>query len=145
MSPLTVPVTEPFQEVAEPYDIDQDAGAALDAAFERARRGGTRVLAKFGASWCPDCRILAGMMAVPAIASFLDRHYEVVAIHVGRYDANMDQPERVGLPDGLEGVPALVIADAQGHVLNAARVFEWRTARQRSLQDLADYLSEYAG
>lgn len=145
MSSLTLPADSEFAEVAEPYDLALDAGAALDAAFERARRGGTRVLAKFGAAWCPDCRVLAGMMAIPAIASLLDRRFEVVTIGVGRYDLNMDLPARFCLNDGLEGVPALVIADTRGQVLNGGSIYDWRTARSRTPQDLADYLSKFAG
>ena len=145
MSPVSVPADAPFAEIAEPYDRDLDVHAALDAAFERARRGGTRVLAKFGGAWCPDCRILAGMMAIPAIAAFLDRRYEVVPIHIGRYDANMDAPARFGLAEGLEGAPAVVIARADGTVVNAQRIHHWRTARERTPQELADYLAAYAG
>ncbi len=145
MRELSLPADTSFAEVAEPYDRDLDAGAALDAAFARARIGKTRMLAKLGAAWCPDCRVLAGMMAVPAIASYLDRHYEVVPIHVGRYDVNMDLPARLGLSDGLEGVPALVIARADGTIVNTGRIFQWRTARNQTVQDLADYLTAFSG
>lgn len=145
MTELTLPEGAAFAEIAEPYDPDLDAGAALDAAFARARIGKTRVLVKFGAAWCPDCRVVAGMMAVPAIASYLDRHYEVVPIHIGRYDANMDLPGRLGLSDGLEGVPALVIAKADGMIVNTPRIFQWRTARNQTVQDLADYLTAFSG
>lgn len=145
MTSLSVPLRAGFSEVEEPYDPDLNARAALDAAFERARISRTRVLAKFGAAWCPDCRILAGMMASPVIASFLERRFEVVPIHIGRYDANMDLVEQLGLQAGLEGVPAVVIAKADGTVVNTPRIFEWRTARTRSLQDLADYLTAFAG
>ena len=144
MTALTVSGEDDYVEIAEPYDPDLDAAAALDQAFERARRGRTRVLVKFGAAWCPDCRVLAGMMAVPAVASFVDRHFEMVAVHVGRYDANMDLPRRLGLTAGLEGVPALVIAEADGTLANEPRIFEWRNARERSLQELADYLAAFA-
>lgn len=145
MTPLTVPADATFEPVAEPYDTDLDAGDALSAAFERARRGRTRVLAKFGGAWCPDCRILAGMMTIPVIASFLDARFEVVPIHIGRYDVNMDLPPRLGLSAGLEGAPAVVIATADGTVVNPDRIYEWRTARERSPQELADYLTAFAG
>lgn len=144
MTPLILPPDAAFEEIAEPYDPGLDVGAALDAAFRRADRRRTRGLAKFGAAWCPDCRVLAGMMAAPAVAAFLEDHFEVVPVHVGRYDANMDAPAKVGLAGDLEGVPALVIAAPSGAVLNADRIYEWRTARERSLQDFADYLSAYA-
>lgn len=145
MTALSVPADAAFEEIAEPYDRDLNVAGALDAAFERARRGRTRVLAKFGGAWCPDCRVLAGMMTIPVIASLLDRRFEVVAIHIGRYDANMDAPARFGLTDGLEGAPAVVIAAADGTVVNAERIYHWRTARNRTAQELADYLAAYAG
>ena len=145
MTAPNVPTDVAFDEIAEPYDRDLNVAAALDAAFERARRGRTRVLAKFGGAWCPDCRVLAGMMTIPVIASFLDRRFEVVPIHIGRYDANMDVPARFGLSAGLEGAPAVVIATADGTVTNPERIHHWRTARARTPQELADYLVAYAG
>ena len=144
MSLLHVSPDTAFEPVSEPYDRALDAGAALNAAFERARRSRTRVLATFGGAWCPDCRVLAGMMAIPAIASFLDERFEAVGIDIGRYDTNMDAPARFGLHGGLEGAPAVVIADADGVVVNAARIYDWRTARTRTPSDLADYLNTFA-
>lgn len=142
---LVIAADTQVHEIAEPYDPGLDAGAALDSAFERARRGDTRVLVKFGGAWCPDCRVTAGMMAIPAIASLLDRRFEVVPVHIGRYDANMDLPARLGLDDGLEGAPAIVITDKTGRILNAGQIYDWRTARERTAQEFADYLSGYAG
>jgi thiol-disulfide isomerase/thioredoxin len=144
VSALILPADIRFEEIAEPYDPDLDAGAALDAAFVRARKRGTHVIAIFGARWCPDCRVLAGMMAIPALAALLADRFETVAMDVGRYDKNMDLTKRFGLGGTLEGVPALIIADARGQVLNPARIYDWRTARERSPQALADALAPFA-
>lgn len=138
-----VPADVAFAEIAEPYDAGLDAGAALDAAMAQAAGAGRRILVIFGASWCPDCRILSGMLAIPAIADFLGAHYEVVAIGVGRYDANMNLAARFCL-SGLEGVPALIVTDANGAVMNGAEVFSWRSARTRTPQALADDLARWA-
>lgn len=126
-----------------PYDAGLDAHAAVDAAFERARADGKRVLVNFGGNWCPDCRILSGMMEIPAFAAFLDAHYEVVKIDVGRYDRNMDVAARFGFA-GLDGVPTIAVADADGRIVNTGAAAEWRTARERDPQEALDYFARYA-
>ena len=55
-----------------PYDEMANADAAVDAAFARAKTNGKRVLVDLGGNWCPDCRILAGVMALPEVKPFLD-------------------------------------------------------------------------
>ncbi|MEO1038445.1 MAG: thioredoxin family protein [Pseudomonadota bacterium] len=130
---------------AEPYDVTADATAQLDAAFARAAENDTRVLVKLGANWCPDCRILSGMMQLPAFAQMLNERYEVVLIDVGRYDRNQDLVQRLGFSEGLEGVPTVVIATADGQVINpGAAATEWRTARERDPQEALDYFHRYA-
>lgn len=129
-----------------PYDETADAGAALDAAFARASENGTRVLVNFGGNWCPDCRMLAGMMQIPEFAAYLDAHYEVVKIDVGRFDRNEDVVQRLGFEnlDALDGVPTVVIATSDGRVVNAATSAEWTTARERRPQEALDYFHRYA-
>lgn len=141
-----VPALPSIDEVAAvetPYDVDADAHGALDEAFAAARANGTRVLVKFGGNWCPDCRIMAGMLQIPAIAEYLDAHYEYVAIDVGRYDNNMDVVARFGL-EALEGVPTVIIATADGEIINTGTAAEWRTARSRDPRDVLTYLQTYA-
>src|SRR6478672_8222530 len=57
-----------------PYDEQANATAQVDAAFKRAKQTGKRVLIDFGGNWCPDCRILAGVMKLPEVRSFIDSH-----------------------------------------------------------------------
>lgn len=139
----TLPSIDEVVAVEAPYDPQADAHGALDAAFEAAAANRTRVLVKFGGNWCPDCRIMAGMLEIPVIAGFLEAQYEYVAIDVGRYDNNMDVVARFGLEE-LEGVPTIIIATADGEIINAGTAAEWRTARERDPQDVLDYLRRYA-
>ena len=142
--PPQIPEGSVVTAPAEPYSVTADARAELDAAFARAAQTDKRVLVKFGGNWCPDCRILAGMMELPTFAQMLDEHYEVVAIDVGRYDRNQDLVERLGFSEGLEGVPTVVIVTADGAVINAGAATEWRTARERDPQEALDYFHRYA-
>src|SRR5262249_53707867 len=89
-----------------PYDENADAAARLDKAFTSAKRSGKRVLIDFGGNWCPDCRILAGVMDLPEVKSYVARHFEVVSVDVGRFNRNLELAQRFGIPK-LHGVPTV--------------------------------------
>ena len=44
----------------------------------------------------------------------------------------------------VEGAPAIIIADADGRVINPGGAYDWRTARTRRPQEFADFLAVYA-
>ena len=103
-----LPVPLPY-----PYDEKADANAALASAFARAKANGKRVLIDMGGKWCPDCRILAGIMGLAEMKQFLGAHYEIVMVDVGMFDKNLQIPARFGIKK-LEGVPTVVIAQTDG-------------------------------
>ena len=140
MTFLTLSADTVFEAIAAPYDKALDAQAALDAAFARAGGSGKRVLVKLGGAWCPDCRVLAGMMTIPAIKAFLDANFEALSASIGRYNVNQDLVARLGFAEGLEGVPTVLVLTADGEVVNRASSAFWRTARDQPPQALADYL-----
>ncbi|MCC5995812.1 MAG: thioredoxin family protein [Oceanicaulis sp.] len=134
--PADAPVTAP----EDSYAAAPPAMAALDAAFEAAARDDRRVAAIFGGDWCPDCRIFAGMLEIPELAAFLDRHFVIVKIDAERTgELNADALARYGYEGRLEGYPTVVVTTADGVVINRAAAAEWRTARERSPQDVADW------
>jgi thiol-disulfide isomerase/thioredoxin len=141
MTAPTLPADTPFEEIAHPYDHDLNAQAALDAAFARAANSGKRVLVKLGGDWCPDCRILAGMMAIPAIEAFLDGAFETMTASIGRYDVNQELVARLGFEDGLEGAPTVLVITPAGEVVNRATSAHWRTARSQPPQAVVDYFN----
>lgn len=102
-----------------PYDEKADAKAQIDAAFARARQSGKRVLIDFGGNWCPDCRILAGVMTLPSVAGFVSDHFEVVTVDIGRLDHNVDVAQAHGASK-IWGVPWLVIAEPDGQVVSSS-------------------------
>ena len=138
-----------YEADRQPYDPGLDADAAVDAALRTARAENKLVLVKMGGNWCPDCRVLSGMMEVEGIKALLDRRYEVVKVDVGRlapdgaYEKNRAVAERFGVA-GFEGVPTLLIVTPSGELLNADEPSIFRDARDRDPQDLADYLYRYA-
>lgn len=128
-----------------PYDERADADKAVDAAFVRAAREHKRVLIDLGGNWCPDCRILAGVMALPEVDRFLKAHYVVVFVDVGRFDRNLQIPARFGITTRLEGVPSILVATPDGRLMDGGHVAALADARSMNPQAIADWLAQWIG
>ena len=129
-----------------PYDetLSPDAEtAAVDAAFAKAKANGKRVLIDLGGNWCPDCIVLANFMAMPEIKAFVSKHYEVVVVDVGRYTKNLQIPGRFGMT-ALHAAPTVLIADADGKLVNPDDVIALNDARHMGPQAIADWLAKWA-
>jgi thiol-disulfide isomerase/thioredoxin len=100
-----------------PYDEQADADAAVAAAKTRAKRTHRLLLVDLGGNWCADCRILAGTLDLPEVRAFVDAHYVVVAVDVGRIDRNLQIPAHYGVMGRLEGVPSLLVVNPRTDAL----------------------------
>jgi hypothetical protein len=78
------------QPLPVPYNVDAIGAAQVAAARKRAKVGHKLLLIGLGGNWCTDCRVLAGIFEVPEIKAFIDSHYEVVTVDIGRRDKNLD-------------------------------------------------------
>jgi thiol-disulfide isomerase/thioredoxin len=125
-----------------PYDPTADAKAQVAAAQAKARAEHKLLLIDLGGNWCGDCRVLAGIMRLPEVASFVSAHYVVVTVDVGRLDRNLDIPARWGVKK-VEGVPSLLIVDPQGKLKDAGHVAALADARSMTPQALADWLASW--
>ena len=128
-----------------PFDPGADAKAQVAAARAKAKASHRLLMIDLGGAWCADCRLLAGLMERPEIAAFIDAHYVVVAVDVGRMNRNLDIPARYGASEGLEGVPSLLIVDRHGRLVNAGHVAALADARSMTPQALADWLASWTG
>jgi thiol-disulfide isomerase/thioredoxin len=126
----------------KPYDAAADAKADVAAAAAKARAEHKLLLIDLGGNWCGDCRVLAGVLRLPEVAAFVDAHYVVVAVDVGRIDRNLDIPARYGVGK-VEGVPALLVVDAHGHLKDAGHISALAAARHMTPQGLADWLAHW--
>jgi len=127
-----------------PYDENADANAAVASAFARAKAEHKRVLIDLGGNWCADCRILAGVMELPEVRRFLDAHYVVVVVDVGRFTRNLQIPARFGITERLQAVPSILIADPDGTLVDRGHVDAIEDARHMTPQALADWLARWA-
>ena len=97
----------------------------------------------FGGNWCPDCRILEGSLKMPSIKRFMNKHYRVLHIDVGRYEINMGLMDYFGVITE-EGVPRVLVFDKNKNIINSSTTKEWTTARDRSQQDIFNYFQDLA-
>ena len=126
-----------------PYDTAANADAQVDAEVARAKKDGKEVFIDLGGNWCADCRIMAGLMELPEMKTFLKAHYEMVSVDVGRFNKNLQIPARYGITTRLEGVPAFLIATPDGKLLNPGHVSAIEDARHMTPQALADWLAQW--
>jgi thiol-disulfide isomerase/thioredoxin len=134
-----------FDQLAKPlplpYDENADAEATVKGAMKQAKAHRKLVLIDLGGNWCPDCRILAGVMALPKLKAFLHQHFEIAMVDIGRYDRNMQIPARYGI-ERPEGVPALLVIDPASNILlNPGHTSALKKARSMTPQALADWLA----
>jgi thiol-disulfide isomerase/thioredoxin len=134
-----LPVPLPY-----PYDEKANADAAVAAAKARAKTQGKLLLIDLGGNWCGDCRVLAGVMALPEVKRFVEKHYVEVAVDVGRFDRNLQIPAHYGITKRLEGVPSLLIVDPKtDKLINRNRVSALADARSMTPQALANWLAQW--
>ena len=95
----------------------------------------------FGANWCPDCRIFSATMDIPKIKSYIDKNFEVLYVDVKRYEINMSLMEEFGI-EPVEGIPRLLIFDKNRKLINSSNTTEWRTARDRTSQEIFNFFQD---
>lgn len=83
-------------------------------------------------------------MRRPELARFVEQHYVVVPVDVGRTNRNLQIPSRYGIGT-VTGVPSLLIVDGRGHLLNGGHTAALSDARHMSPQALADWLAQWTG
>jgi thiol-disulfide isomerase/thioredoxin len=127
-----------------PYIESANADAEVANAFARAKAQHKRVLIDLGGNWCADCRILAGIMQLPEMRRFLDGHYVIVLVDVGRFDRNLQIPAHFGITKRLEGVPSILIADPAGMLLDRGHIAALADARSMAPQAISDWLAQWA-
>ena len=125
-----------------PYDEKVVDSLQLDEFIDLSISRGKQPVAIFGGNWCPDCRILEGTLAMPTIKKFLQQHYQVMHIDIGRYDRNMDLMDHLNI-ESKKGVPRVVILDLEKNIMNSSTSSEWTTARDRKQQEIYNYFQKF--
>lgn len=125
-----------------PYRASADAKADIAAATARARQSGKPLLLVFGANWCASCRLLAGVLALPEMRSWVPRHFELVDIDIGQFSKNVELGSLYGVPR-IRAVPTVLVIDAKsGTLRNRGRETELAELPTRP-QAAADWLAAW--
>ena len=127
-----------------PYDVDANADKAVARARAEAKRTGKLLLIDLGGNWCGDCRVLDGTLELPPVKAFMDKHYVVAMVDVGRFERNLQIPAHYGFKTRLKGVPTLLVVDPKtDRLMNRDDVFALSSAGDMSPQALADWLGRW--
>ena len=143
-----LPITS-FDQLPKPLPLPYDDGKgnadlAVANGLRLARAQGKLLLIDLGGNWCLDCRLLAGTIDVAPLKSFVEKHYVVVTVDVGRFDRNGQVPARYGITGRLAGVPSLLVVDPKtNRLINAGRTAALADARSMGPQALADWLAQW--
>ncbi|HUJ46459.1 MAG TPA: thioredoxin family protein [Rhizomicrobium sp.] len=128
-----------------PYDEKANADRVVDAALAKAKAEHKLAFIDLGGNWCADCRILSGLMDLPEVKPFVESHYVVAMVDVGRFNKNLQIPARWGIVDRLEGVPAILIIDPDDDSLvDRGHFVALDDARHMTPQAIADWMARWA-
>ena len=132
------------QPLPLPYNTTADADRAVAEARQRAIATHKLLLIDLGGNWCPDCRILAGTIELPKLKAFVDAHYEVAYVDIGRFGKNGQVAARYGITGRLQGVPSVLIVEPRANrLINEGHTPALADARHMSPQALADWLASW--
>jgi hypothetical protein len=83
-------------------------------------------------------------MELPEVKAFVDAHYVVVMVDVGRFTKNLQIPARWGIKDRLEGVPAVLVVDpASNKLIDAGHIAALADARHMDPQSVTDWIAQW--
>src|ERR1700712_1979689 len=106
------------------YSENADPKSDIAAAIKQAGREHKRVILDFGGDWCGDCQVLDIYFHQAPNLELLDKNFLLVHVDIGRFDKNLDIPEKYNIPL-KKGVPALAVLDASGKLLYSQQTAEF--------------------
>ena len=124
-----------------PYDGNEIGVEEVNKFLSQSIAENKQPIIIFGANWCPDCRIFSGTIDIPKINEFIETYFNILYIDVKRYEINMNLIEYFDIP-AEEGIPRVLVFDFNKNIINKSSTTEWRTARDRSSQDIFNFFQE---
>ena len=126
----------------EPYLGLKASILEIQEFIQRTIKSNKQPIVIFGANWCPDARLLEGVIQMPPVKNFLEKNVNVLNVDVGNYEMNTELfsffDENIE-----EGIPRVFIMDRKGKTLNLHVNDTMRKARDLTTQDIFNYLQEF--
>jgi thiol:disulfide interchange protein len=136
------PVTAPPTVKKHLYSAEADPKAEIAAALQQASLEHKRVILDFGGDWCGDCQVLDIYFHQSPNLDLLDKNFILVHVDIGRFDKNLDIPEKYNVPL-KKGVPALAVLDADGNLLYSQQAAEFGDMRYMYANSVTDFLNKW--
>jgi thiol:disulfide interchange protein len=124
------------------YSAEADPKAEIAAALIQASREHKRVILDFGGDWCGDCQVLDIYFHQSPNLELLDKNFLLVHVDIGRFDKNLDIPEKYKIPL-KKGVPALAVLDASGKLLYSQQAAEFGDMRYMYPNSVTEFLNRW--
>jgi thiol:disulfide interchange protein len=124
------------------YSAEADPKAEIASALKQASLEHKRVILDFGGDWCGDCQVLDIYFHQSPNLELLDKNFLLVHVDIGRFDKNLDIPEKYNVPL-KKGVPALAVLDANGKLLYSQQAAEFGDMRYMYPNSVTDFLNRW--
>ncbi len=141
LSGLLAILTLGAQTPAGPYDTTADAHKDIAAAEQRAKASKKYVMVIFGANWCKDCVVLHKLLDEPATKAYVDAHFEIVGVDLGRFDKQMDIAKTLKV-DLDKGIPAAAFLASDGSSVGNTNNGELEPSRNYHSEMILHFLHE---
>ena len=132
----------PSSPYPEPYSGAMVAQEELEEFIKKTLGQNKQPIIIFGANWCPDARLLEGVMRLPTVKSFLERNANILNIDVGNYEINTALFKMFD-KNIQDGIPRVFIMNKMGQNINLHVNETMRKARELSIQDIFNYFQEF--
>ena len=129
------------QPPAGPYNTTADAHKDIAAAQQRAKSSKKYVMVIFGANWCKDCVVLHKLLDEPATKAYVDAHFEIVSVDLGRFDKQMDIAKTLKV-DLDKGIPAAAFLASDGSAVGNTNNGELEPSRNYHSEMILHFLHE---
>jgi len=126
---------------AGPYDTKADAHKDLAAAQQRAAKSKKYVMVIFGANWCKDCVVLHQLLDAPGNKAYVDAHFEIVGVDLGRFDKHLDIAKALKV-DLDKGIPAAAFLAPDGTSVGNTNNGELEPSRNYHSEMILHFLHE---
>ena len=127
----------------EPFEGMSISPEELHLFIADSLKAGKQPVIIFGANWCPDAKYLAGVLELPSVKNFIDRHFLLLHVDVGKYERNT---ELFNFFDSAiqDGIPRIFILNHTGETINLKVNDQMRTARQQEPQAIFNYFQSFS-
>ena len=126
----------------EPYMGVKASIPEIQEFIQKTIKSNKQPIVIFGANWCPDARLLEGVIQLPTVKNFLEKNASILNIDVENYEMNTALFSFFD-KNIQEGIPRIFIMDRMGKTLNLHVNDTMRKARELTTQDIFNYLQEF--